>query len=58
MIQQPDGSFVVLSEADADQMKRSGQLYYDVKKTKSGGIDYTQRPVLTFKDGFVVVATP
>jgi hypothetical protein len=49
MVLKPDGTYMLLEQAQAEQMKRAGQLTFTVPKTKAGGIDYTQRPVLTLK---------
>ena len=51
MIKKPDGTFMVVSELEADKLKRSGKLTFEVPTAMGGKImDYTQKPILMLKE--------
>ena len=51
MIKKPDGTFMVVSQAEADDLKRSGKLSSEIATAMGGKItDYTQRPILILKE--------
>jgi hypothetical protein len=50
MIKKSDGSYVVVSDGEAAELQKAGRLTYQSVTTKGGGIDYTQKPILTLKE--------
>jgi hypothetical protein len=51
MIKKPDGTFMVVSEAEADALKRGGKLTLEIPKAMGGKVtDYTQKPILVLKE--------
>jgi hypothetical protein len=50
MIKKSDGSYLVVSDGEAAALQKAGRLTYQSVTTKGGGIDYTQKPILTLKE--------
>jgi hypothetical protein len=50
MIKKADGSYMVVTDGEAAALQKAGRLTFQSATTKGGGIDYTQKPILTLKE--------
>lgn len=51
MIKKPDGSYMLVTTAEASEMQQAGKLTLVMPMTKGGASkDYTQKPILTLKE--------
>lgn len=50
MIKKPDGSYMLVTAAEATEMQQAGKLTLESPMTKGGSKDYTQKPILTLKE--------
>jgi hypothetical protein len=50
LIKRQDGTFIVVTAEEADQMQKKGLLSFEIPKTMGGKIvDHTQKPILVLK---------
>lgn len=51
LIKKPDGTFMVVTASEADELKRAGKLSSEIPRAMGGKIaDYTQKPILVLVD--------
>jgi len=51
MVKKPDGGFILVSDAELEQMKKANKLTYEVAKTMGGRtVDMTQKPIWVLKE--------
>lgn len=51
MIKKPDGTFMIVSDMEANELKKRGKLIQEIPKAKGGKLtDYTQKPILVLKE--------
>jgi len=51
MVKKPDGTFIVVTEAELDKLKKQNKVSLEIPKTMGGKVtDMTQKPVLVLKE--------
>ena len=51
MVKKPDGGFLLVSDAELEQLKKANKLTYEVPRTKGGRtVDTTQKLIWVLKE--------
>ena len=51
LVKKPDGSFMVVSDAELDELKKQGKITVEIARTMGGKVtDLTQKPIIVLKE--------